>query len=143
MLPIRPRRFSESLAYSRSFRRGDTRPGYHAGIDRAALLPPVALQNRNALLLARNRVGDAQLVLGCNTQAGVEQQSTTAAPKAPPAPKAVTFVSPPSSEAKDLVTVAKREADEILKQARSAGASLLEVGWCAMHVIPMPRVSYR
>eukprot|EP00903_Cladosiphon_okamuranus_P018765 g17266.t1 len=59
-------------------------------------------------------------------QAGVEQQSTKARPKAPSAPKAVSPVSSPSSEAKDLIAKAKQEADEILKQARSAGASLLE-----------------
>lgn len=59
-------------------------------------------------------------------QAGVEQQSTKAAPKVPPAPEVVPPVSSPSFGTNDLVANAKREADEIVKQARSAGASLLE-----------------
>lgn len=61
----------------------------------------------------------------------MEQQSTTVSPKAPPAPKAA---SPPSfnKEANELITEARREAQDILKEARSAAAtqasSLLEVG---------------
>lgn len=31
VLPVWPRRFSESLAYSGRFQRGDTRPGHYAG----------------------------------------------------------------------------------------------------------------
>jgi len=46
-----------------------------------------------------------------------------------------TFVSPPvpSSDTTEVVAKAKREAEEILKQARAAGASLLEVGRCVIN----------
>lgn len=138
MLPVWPRRFSESLAYSGRFQRGDTRPGHYAGtiycfvMQGSTICHNMQVRSRqqhniaNVLTLTSIRFDD----LHHTNQAGIEQQSTKAAPKAPPAPKAVSPVSSPS-EAKDLVAKAKREADEILKQARSAGASLLEVGWCA------------
>ena len=138
MLPVWPRRFSEPLAYSGRFQRGDPRPGHYAGIRcfsqfkyrREVHTYLCHSSSMRVLPDTRYSIADLpQLLLF--KQAGVEQQSTKAAAKVPPALKTVSPVSSSSGEAKDLVAKAKREADEILKQAQSAGASLLEVGWCA------------
>lgn len=62
----------------------------------------------------------------------MEQQSTKAPPKVSPAPKTVSAPSSTRSEANALITKARQEAEDILKEARSAAAtqasSLLEVG---------------
>lgn len=65
-------------------------------------------------------------------QAGMDQQSTKASPKASPARKGESPPSPIRSEANELITEARREAEDILSEARSEAAtqasSLLEVG---------------
>ncbi|CAM9855362.1 unnamed protein product [Pylaiella littoralis] len=63
-------------------------------------------------------------------EAGMDQQSTKASPKASPARKGESPPSPIRSEANELITEARREAEDILSEARSEAAtqasSLLE-----------------